>query len=278
VIQQLYANITKLKSNESSLKRVLFYLDLKKSDESHSLTQFDLTFINQIELNNIFFKYNLNSNYVISDLNLVIEKGTKIGFVGESGSGKSTLLDILMGLLTPTKGNIFIDSVPLNIYNIEAWMNKIANVPQTIFLSDSTIAENIAFGIPKEQIDLNLLKYVSSVANISKTIEGWENSYDTLVGERGVRLSGGQKQRIGIARALYKKSDILILDEATSALDEDTENAVMSEIEKFGKDMTVLIIAHRVSTLKVCDKVCELLNGKLIIYNSFHDYINKKAS
>jgi ATP-binding cassette subfamily B protein len=278
VIQQLYANITKLKSNESSLKRVLFYLDLKKTEKSDFINHIDLSFKNQIELNSIFFKYNLNSNYVISDLNLTIKKGTKIGFVGESGSGKSTLLDILMGLLNPSYGSILVDNVPLNKNNIENWMNKIANVPQTIFLSDSTIAENIAFGSVKEDVDMNLVKSVCDKAKISKTIESWENSYDTLIGERGVRLSGGQKQRIGIARALYKKTEILILDEATSALDEQTEFEVMSEIEKFGQDITVLIIAHRVTTLKVCDIVCELLNGKLIIYNSFHDYINKETS
>ena len=278
VVQQLYANITKLKSNESSLKRVLFYLELKIIEKSKTTTEKQLYFKNEIKLDSISFKYNQFSNLVLSDLSLIIKKGSKIGFVGESGSGKSTLLDILMGLLTPTKGNIFIDSATLSINNMEAWMNKIANVPQTIFLSDSTIAENIAFGLPKEQIDMNLVKYVSDKAHISKTIEGWENSYDTLVGERGVRLSGGQKQRIGIARALYKKSDILILDEATSALDEDTEFIVMNEIEKFSQDITVLIIAHRVTTLKVCDKICELINGKLIIHNSFQDYIIKRTS
>lgn len=155
-------------------------------------------------------------------------------------------------------------------------MKKISHVPQTIFLADSTIAENIAFGLPLKNIDLNRVKKVCEIAQIADTIEGWPISYNTLVGERGVRLSGGQRQRIGIARALYNNSEILILDEATSALDEKTEFAVMNELQKISHELTLLIIAHRISTLKYCDKIFEIQNENLNVYNSFEDYLNKK--
>jgi ATP-binding cassette subfamily B protein len=275
-IQQLYASLTKLKSNEASLKRVLFYLELKITSKPSFLIEKQLNFKNEIKLSNIFFNYNQYSSYVLSNLSLTVEKGSKIGIVGESGSGKSTLIDIFMGLLHPVNGFIMIDDVQLNNDNLNQWMSKISNVPQTIFLADSTIAENIAFGLPKDKIDMDLVKLVSERAHISNTIESWENKYDTLVGERGTKLSGGQKQRIGIARALYRKTEVLVLDEATSALDENTENSVMNEIDKFSSEITILIIAHRISTLKGCDKIFEILNGNVLVYNSYTDYVNIK--
>ena len=160
-----------------------------------------------------------------------------------------------MGLLQPSEGVLEIDGGAITQSNFRSWQAHIAHVPQTIFLSDSSIAENIAFGIPKNQIDLVRVKQVARQAQISEIIESWPKQYDTFVGERGIRLSGGQRQRIGIARALYKQADVIILDEATSALDSNTELAVMEAIEGLDREITLLIIAHRLSTLKNCTEI-----------------------
>ena len=191
-------------------------------------------------------------------LNLIIEKGSRIGFIGETGSGKSTLLDIIMGLLEPTNGSIFIDNNAVTRENQRSWQACIAHVPQDIFLTDGTIEENIAFGVVGEMINHD--KIVESVekAKITDMVESMDDKYNTIVGERGIRLSGGQRQRIGIARALYKQANVLIFDEATNALDNETEQAVMESIEGLGKDLTILIIAHRLSTLKGCNQIVEL--------------------
>ena len=171
-----------------------------------------------------------------------------------------------MSLLTPTKGEIMIDGIAINQYNFRAWQKLIAHVPQNIYLSDSSIEENIAFGIPKEMIDYQQVIKAAKQAQISEMIDGWKNGYQTIVGEQGVRLSGGQRQRIGIARALYKKADILIFDEATSALDNETEKNIMNEIQDLDKELTILIIAHRLTTLQGCDRiVCLNKNNSISI-------------
>ena len=163
-----------------------------------------------------------------------------------------------MGLLSPTEGKIIIDGIELNGNNLRAWQMNIAHVPQTIFLSDSSIAENIAFGIPKEEINYNKIEEVAKKAQIADHINSLTQGYNTQVGERGIRLSGGQKQRIGIARALYKNASLIVFDEATSALDTETEKAVMESIEALDKDLTLIIIAHRLSTVEKCDSVIEI--------------------
>ena len=178
--------------------------------------------------------------------------------MGVTGSGKSTLLDIIMGLLPVTEGGLMIDNQTINSQNRRAWQAHIAHVPQNIYLSDGTIEENIAFGIAKELIDHQRIKKAAQQAQIAELIEEWKDGYQTLVGERGVRLSGGQRQRIGIARALYKQANVLIFDEATSALDNETEQAVMDAIEDLDKEVTILIIAHRLTTLKGCDEIIKL--------------------
>ena len=166
-----------------------------------------------------------------------------------------------MGLLTPTEGTLEIDAEPINAINNRAWQAHIAHVPQAIFLADSTIEENIAFGVPKNKIDSERVQQAARQAQIADIIETWPKKYKTYVGERGIRLSGGQRQRIGIARALYKQANVIIFDEATSALDNNTEQAVMQSIEDLGKDLTILIIAHRLTTLKNCDQIVELGEG-----------------
>jgi ATP-binding cassette subfamily B protein len=168
-----------------------------------------------------------------------------------------------MSLLEPTEGNIRIDGKVIDKTNQRGWQMHIAHVPQSIFLADATIAENIAFGVPSDQINYKRVCEAAARAQIADGIESWEMQYQTLVGERGVRLSGGQRQRIGIARALYKEADVIVFDEATSALDNETEQGVMEAIENLGDDLTILIVAHRLTTLKACSRIIELADGKV---------------
>ena len=216
-----------------------------------------------IATHDLSFRYSPEAPWVLRHLNLRIGKGERVGFIGTTGSGKSTLLDILMGLLDPSDGKLMIDNMVIDVDYQRAWRANIAHVPQTIFLADTTIAENIAFGIPPNEIDYARVRKAAQMAQISKTIEGWSGQYDMIVGERGVRLSGGQRQRIGIARALYKQANVIVFDEATSALDNETERAVMDTIDHIGRESTILIIAHRLTSLAGCDRVIELENGKL---------------
>ena len=202
---------------------------------------------------------------VLNRINLTLTKGKSIGFIGVTGCGKSTLLDIIMGLLSPTEGALTVDGVVVTMNNIRNWQANIAHVSQEIYLSDSTIEENIAFGQHKNNIDFNLVKQAAERAGIAKLIESWPNQYQTYIGERGMRLSGGQRQRIGIARALYKQANVLILDEATSALDSKTEESVIESIKAFSDDITVMMIAHRVTTLRDCDYIVELDDGSVRI-------------
>jgi len=178
-----------------------------------------------------------------------------------------------MGLLQPTDGKLTIDQKPINSQNRRAWQAHIAHVPQNVYLSDSTIEENIAFGVSKEKIDRQRVEKAAKQAQIGELIEEWKDGYQTLVGERGIRLSGGQRQRIGIARALYKKADVLIFDEATSALDNETEQAVMEAIKGLGEKLTILIIAHRLTTLKGCDRVVKLNKDHSLHVGSYQDMI-----
>jgi len=204
----------------------------------------------------------------LKDINLTIEKGDIVGFIGKTGSGKSTLIDLIMSLLYANKNSLFVDNKVVNESNSPEWYSHISHVPQSIYLSDSTIAENIAFGIPENNIDYDLVRRVSKQAQILETIEKWDKGFQTFVGERGVRLSGGQRQRIGIARALYKNTDVLVLDEATSALDSETEKLIMDSIGKLNDSLTILMIAHRVTTLDNCTKIVEVSNGEIIDINT----------
>ena len=200
---------------------------------------------------------------MLKNINLSIVKGERIGFMGVTGSGKSTLLDIIMGLLPPTDGKLTIDQKPLNSQNRRAWQVHIAHVPQSIYLTDSTIEENIAFGIRKEKIDHQRVIKVAKQAQIADMIEDLKDGYQTLVGERGVRLSGGQRQRINIARALYRKADVLIFDEATSALDSKIEKNLMDELLKLKNKYTIICISHRTSTIRDFDKIFKIENNYL---------------
>jgi ATP-binding cassette subfamily B protein len=219
-----------------------------------------MAFHSAIHLDHLSFRYQTDAPWVLRNINLTIPKGSRIGFIGTTGCGKSTLLDIVMGLLKPIEGALKVDDTSIDVVNRRAWQANIAHVPQTIFLADSTIAENIAFGVPKDQIDLERVRQAAAQAQVAQIIEAWPEQYNSFVGERGVRLSGGQRQRIGIARALYKKADVIIFDEATSALDNETEESVIQAIENLRSDITILIIAHRLTTLRNCTQIIELGN------------------
>jgi ABC-type multidrug transport system fused ATPase/permease subunit len=227
VLQQSYASWISIKGSESTLIDTLNLLDQPMPHYTEYENKSKLLFNRNIFLNNICFKYTPNSNLVLSNISIDIPKGSKIGFIGTTGTGKSTLLDIIMGLLEPTSGRIEIDGVTVDINNCRAWQSNIAHVPQSIYLADTTILENIAFGVPYTEIDLERVYKAARMSKIDQTINLLENKYLTNVGERGVRLSGGQRQRIGIARALYKQADVIVFDEATSALDNETEQEVL---------------------------------------------------
>jgi ATP-binding cassette subfamily B protein len=259
-LQQGYNSWSLLVGNQAALADILGFLEQPLSEKTRQ-TKKALPFHDTIMLRDISFRYGPELPVVLTIPSLTIPKGACVGIVGETGCGKSTFLDLIMGLLTPSKGGLFVDG--RLVQDAAAWQKNIAHVPQAIYLADSSIAENIAFGIPREEIDLVRVRKAARQANIAETIESLPEGYDTKVGERGVRLSGGQRQRIGIARALYKEASLLILDEATSALDSETERAVMEEVEKLRDDLTILIVAHRTSTLDSCDFVLKVAQGTI---------------
>ena len=261
VLQQAYGSWTQINGGQASLQDTLELLDQPIPDYVDQPAAQPLPFKYNISLKQLAFRYSPQTPYVLKQFNLTITKGSQVGFIGTTGSGKSTLLDIVMGLLEPTDGTLEIDGNPVTPGNHRAWQLHIAHVPQAIFLADSSIEENIAFGVPKDQVDPQRVRQAAQHAQIADSIESWPERYQTLVGERGIRLSGGQRQRIAIARALYKQADVIIFDEATSALDNETEEAVMQAIQGLSKDLTVLIIAHRLSTLKNCTLIVELGDG-----------------
>ena len=263
VLQQAYAGWTSMRGSQVSLADTLLLLDQPLPEYADAPLPPPIPFQYSITLNKLGFRYSEKSPWILRGLDIVIPKGSRVGFMGPTGSGKSTLLDIIMALLHPTEGSLAIDGETITPQNHRAWQAHIAHVPQEIFLVDSSVAENIAFGVPLKQIDFNRMRQAAKKAQIADTIETWERQYQTVVGERGIRLSGGQRQRIGIARALYKQADVIVFDEATSALDNDTEIDVMKAIESLSNELTVLIVAHRLSTLKNCTKIIEVDDGKI---------------
>ena len=221
-----------------------------------------------VSFDNVEFQYADEAPLVLRKISFEFKSGERIGVIGATGSGKSTTMDLLLGLLQPTSGQILIDGEPLVGDKVFAWQKSLSHVPQVIYLADATIAENIAFGLPKEKIDMEKVHKAARLAQIAEHIETLEAGYDTFVGERGIRLSGGQRQRIGIARALYKNATVLVFDEATSALDDETEAELMKAIDGLSKDLTVIMIAHRLSTVRRCDKILKLHKGKVVAFDT----------
>ena len=257
-LQQGYQAWSTIQGYQESNQEVVDLLQQPLPQWAHLPQPAPMLFKNEVRFDNIKFTYSANGPVVFEGLSFTIPKGSRVGFVGKTGSGKSTCLDLLMGLLEPTEGQILIDGIPLTPKNLRAWQRNIAHVPQSIYLSDSTIAENIAFGIPAAKIDMNRVREAARQARIAEFIESSPKAYQALVGERGIRLSGGQRQRIGIARALYKQAQVMVFDEATSSLDQETEDSVMQSINLLKSDLTILIIAHRTSTLSKCEKIINL--------------------
>jgi ATP-binding cassette subfamily B protein len=271
-LQQSYHNWTYLRGGNAILVDALDLLDQPIVDE-HSLSHVTpVPFNENIRMENLCFEFQEGVS-VIKNVNLTIPKGAKVGLIGSTGSGKSTLTDLIMALLIPSKGALYVDNQTITPQNSRGWQSHISHVPQSIFLSDSTVSENIAFGVSTNDIDENRVRHVAKLAQLDKTIESWDLKYSTIVGERGVRLSGGQRQRIGIARALYKRSSVLIFDEATSALDNNTEQSVMESLDGLGNDLTVVIVAHRLSTLKNCSLIIELEQGQVRRTGSYLEII-----
>lgn len=266
-----YANIH---GSRASIIEVLRMANLKCELQSKRDEFGSLSFVNKITIENVSFAYATQSKYVLNNINLDISRGDKIGIIGATGSGKSTLIDILLGLLEPTSGAVKVDGCLLSSKNITNWQKRISHVPQNIFLTDSTFAENIAYGVNAEEINQERLRHAIKLAVLNEYVGSLDLGIHSQVGERGVQLSGGQCQRVGIARAIYKQADVLILDEATSSLDSKTEEAVISSIMEASEDLTIIMIAHRTTTLRFCNKIFMLKDGDLILIGSYSDLID----
>jgi ATP-binding cassette, subfamily B, bacterial PglK len=271
-LQQTFASLVKMQGARASLKRILVGLQRAVDPLQNWNPEEGLGLNKELRLENVWFRYSDETDWVLKNLNLIIKAKTTVGFIGTTGSGKSTTADLILGLLTPQKGSILVDEQPLQGEKLRQWQGTISHVPQSIFLSDATIAENIAFGIAKEKINFEQVHKATKLAQLDKFIETLPAQYDTFVGERGIRLSGGQRQRIGIARALYGKASVIVFDEATSALDNETEREVMAAIEGLSHQFTIILIAHRLSTLQNCDQIFEFEKGLVISKDSI-DYV-----
>jgi ABC-type multidrug transport system fused ATPase/permease subunit len=274
-MQTIYQSISQLNYVGPSIDNM--YHELKNLNFLKNTNHTNLISLkDNISLKNVSYQYPDAPKASLANINLTISAGAKVGIIGTTGSGKTTLVDIILGLLEVTKGQLLIDDKKIDKNNIRNWQRNIGYVPQQIFLSDKSISNNIAFGINPDNVNQSDIEEVSKIANLHNfVINELPLKYDTIVGERGVRLSGGQIQRIGIARALYKKPELLILDESTSALDHNTEQLVMNEIFKLKKNMTIIIIAHRLSTLKKCDVIFRLEKGKINNKGTFENLVAK---
>ena len=268
-LQGIYSSFTMFRFYQPVLNQI--HYDMKEGGLADVEVDFKEDFPKQMEfkkeivLEKISFSYEGDRKSVLKDINMEIGKDMSIGIVGTTGSGKTTLVDIVLGLLTPTGGSIYIDGTKITEDNVKNWQANLGYVPQEIFLCDDSIKKNIAFGYDDEEIDMEQVRRVTKMANINELIEKeLPDGYDTVIGERGVRLSGGQRQRIGIARALYHDPGVLIFDEATSSLDTVTEKGVLKAIESVSKLKTMIVIAHRLTTVKNCDRIYLIDEGRII--------------
>ena len=266
-LQQVYAQLANLRFSKPALDllhadiQMLAAVDDGDQEFSHAKP---MGLQNHVKLEHVTYSYPGAERPSLTDLNMEIHANTTVGIVGSSGSGKTTTVDLILGLLCPNTGNLFVDDNMINSKNVRAWQRSIGYVPQQIYLSDASVVANIAFGLPDEQIDLEAVEEAARIADLNDfIIADLPNGYETTVGERGVRLSGGQRQRIGIARALYRSPELLIFDEATSALDNIMEQAVMDAVRKLAHQKTIIIIAHRLSTVRACDEIFLLEQGRL---------------
>lgn len=271
LLQQIYHSVTAMQGGKAVLADALTLLSQPMPAFHTCGSELELPFDQTISFHNLRFRYSNEAPWVLKGIDLDIPRGARLGLVGMTGSGKSTLIDILMGLIPPTQGRLMVDGQVIDETTCRTWQKHIAHVPQAIYLADASISENIAFGLEKDKVAPERVRLAAQRAQIADTIERWTDGYETMVGERGIRLSGGQRQRIGIARALYKNADVLIFDEATSALDGETEEAVMTAINTLGRDLTIIVVAHRLSTLKECDRIVELSDGAIKRFGTYQD-------
>ena len=269
--QQVYLNWSSVKSYNYQIDGVINLLKQKIEFKDIKNNRVNLKLEKSLIIKNLCFSYNNSSDFSLSKINLIINNGDRLGIIGKTGSGKSTLVDLIMGLLTPDSGQIIIDGKDLSKpKNIKSWRASIAHVPQNIYLTDASIEENIALGINKDNIDFELIKNCAEKAQLERFISNLSQGYKTFIGERGIKLSGGQKQRIGIARALYKKANYLFLDEATSALDNKTETEFLKTLDNISKEITLVIVAHRLTTIKKCNRIIELNKGEIIEHKKYN--------
>lgn len=271
VIQQSYAALTLIQGSRSTLASINALLDQPLPELGRAVEMFP--FEKAISIHGLSYRFSAEMPWVLKDVSIDIAKGERVGIIGKTGSGKSTLIDLIMGLLHDDGGAIRIDGRPLTQANSPGWHQCIAHVPQSIFLLDASIAENIAYGMAGTNVDMLRVEEAARLARLDDFVSTLPDGYATTVGDRGIRLSGGQRQRIGIARALYKRAALLILDEATSALDSNTEAEIMSFLDDSDKNLTVIIIAHRLTTLRGCDKIVELARGKVVRIGSYDQII-----
>lgn len=281
-LQKVYSCMSSIRGNIASFEAV--YEDLYESSEEKTKTRPEsfeekdtgqIVPDNEIRLDNIVFKYSGSRDFALNGISMAIPVNQSVGIVGASGSGKSTLIDILLGLIEPSEGELQVDGLPITALERRRWQNTIGFVPQSIFLSDATIRENIAFGVPFDQIDEEAVRRAVKLAHLDQLITELPEDLATSVGERGVQLSGGQRQRIGIARALYHDAQVLVLDEATSALDGITEKVIMESIQEFMGKKTIVMIAHRLATVRHCDIIHLMKDGRIIDSGSFDDLANR---
>lgn len=275
-LQQIYGSVTTIRGNTAAFDAIktdlLASLTLQNS-KSSCTSNIDLANAKNIRLSNVSFNYPNKQTAALSSLTIDIPVNATVGFVGESGSGKSTTIDLLLGLIKPDKGQLLIDKTVIDSDNISAWQQHIGFVPQSIFLSEGSIAENIAFGLSAEDISLKKVKKAVKLAHLDALVDSLPLGLDTKVGERGVQLSGGQRQRIGIARALYNDADILVFDEATSALDGITEKVIMDAIQELSGKKTIIMIAHRLKTVEKCDVIYLMEQGEVVEQGTYHELI-----
>ena len=264
-INEIYKSLSTMKYGNSGLDNVLADLENLTNEKSNILNDNKRLLLKEkLVLKNVNFSYDNTTKLALDNININIKVNTTVGIIGTTGAGKSTLVDIILGLLQPDSGEIMVDDKLLEINNTRQWQNSIGYVPQSIFLIDDSIASNIAFGVPKEEIDMKQVEKVAKMAKVYDFVATLEKSFETIIGERGVRLSGGQRQRLGIARALYHNPELLVLDEATSALDNETEAEVMKAIDGMSGSKTIIMIAHRLSTVERCDMLIKIQDGKIV--------------
>jgi ATP-binding cassette subfamily B protein len=269
-LQQAYAAWACIQGAQHAVASTLEFMDLALPAEDP--TARPMSFQRAIDIDAVRFAYGEDSRPILNGITFQIRKGSRLGIVGKTGSGKSTLLDIMMGLLAPTGGAVRVDGVAVDFNRPGGWHQLVAHVPQTIFIADASIGENIALGVDRQLIDVDRVRRCAEQAQLGDFLDQLPKGLDTVVGERGAWLSGGQRQRIGIARALYKSATVVVLDEATSALDESTESAVMQGIEALGDDITIVMVAHKMASLRACDQIIELRNGTIHRVGRYQDF------